>query len=109
VRRRRFSTSQKKIILTAAAAPGATVAEVAHRYDVSRTLIHNWRRQEAVSLLGATVRFTPVQLAAPEPSVVEAPALLSRIEIELAGSARVRLEGPIDEASLRVVLRVLRS
>ncbi len=84
------------------------MSEVARRYDVRRSLIHNWRRQEASSLLGATVRFTPVQLAAPEPAAAES-ALRSRIEIELASSVRVRLEGPIDEVSLELVLRVLRA
>lgn len=85
------------------------MSEVAQRYDVRRSLIHNWRRQEAASLLGATVRFTPVQLAAPVPPAPEAAELRSRIEIELPGLVRVRLEGAIDEASLQLVLRVLRA
>jgi hypothetical protein len=36
------------------------VSEASREYGVGRNLIHNWRRQEAVSVLGATVRFTPV-------------------------------------------------
>jgi transposase-like protein len=62
-RRRRFSVEQKKAILAEAAA-GATVAEVSRRHQITRSLIHNWRRQEAASLLGATVKFTPVSLEA---------------------------------------------
>ena len=59
-RRRRFSLEAKQAILKAAGEPGATVSVVARQYGVGRSLIHNWRRQEAASVLGATVRFTPV-------------------------------------------------
>jgi transposase-like protein len=44
--------------------PGTTVWEVSRRHQITRSLIHNWRRQEAASLLGATVKFTLVQLPA---------------------------------------------
>jgi len=33
------------------------VSEVSRQYGVGRSVIHNWRRQEAVAVLGATVRF----------------------------------------------------
>ena len=62
-RRRRYSTEQKKAILAEASAPGTTVSEVSRRHQITRSLIHNWRRQEAASLLGATVKFTPVRVA----------------------------------------------
>lgn len=110
-RRRRYSPEQKKAILAEAATPGTTVSEVSRRHQITRSLIHNWRRQEAASLLGATVKFTPVQLPAelPQPKPAEAvPSACGRIEIALAGDVCVRLEGPVDEESLRCVLRVLR-
>ncbi|MPZ35361.1 MAG: transposase [Rhodospirillales bacterium] len=62
LRRRRYSPEQKKAILAEAASPGTTVTEVSRRHQVTRSLIHNWRRQEAASLLGATVKFTPVRV-----------------------------------------------
>ncbi len=106
-RRRRYSTEQKKAILAEAAAPGATVSEVSRRHQITRSLIHNWRRQEAASLLGATVRFTPVRVPA-ETSKPARAVPSGRIEIELPGDVRVRIEGPVEEESLRRVLRVLR-
>lgn len=66
-RRRRYSTEQKKAILAEASEPGATVSEVSRRHQITRSLIHNWRRQEAASLLGATVKFSPVGLPAELP------------------------------------------
>src|SRR6266851_3119273 len=63
-RRRRFRLEEKQTILKAAAEPGATVSEVSRQYGVGRSLIHNWRRQEALAVLGATVRFAPVAVAA---------------------------------------------
>lgn len=110
-RRRRYSAEEKKAILGEAAAPGATVSEVSRRHNITRSLIHNWRRQEAASLLGATVRFTPVTVAREMPRAIEAPSKTetdSRIEIELPGGVRVRVEGVVDEESLKRVLRALR-
>lgn len=110
-RRRRYSAEAKKAILAEASAPGATVSEVALRHNITRSLIHNWRRQEAASLLGATVRFTPVTVATEMPKTIEAPPKMEaggRIEIELPDGVRVRVEGGVDEESLKRVLRALR-
>lgn len=109
-RRRRYSTEQKKAILAEAAAPGTTVSEVSRRHEITRSLIHNWRRQEAASLLGATVKFSPLRVPAalPQPKQADAaPSPRGRIEIALGGNVCLRLEGPVDEESLRRVLRVL--
>lgn len=109
--RRRYSAEAKKAILADASAPGATVSEVALRHNITRSLIHNWRRREAASLLGATVRFTPVTVATEMPKAMEARPKMEaggRIEIELPGGVRVRVEGGVDEESLKRVLRALR-
>ena len=99
-RRRRFSLEEKKVILRAAAEPGATVSEVSRQYGVGRSVIHNWRRQEAVSVLGATVRFTPVAVSAQRPGG-------GTIEIELADGVRLRVDPAVDEEALKRVLRAL--
>ena len=94
-----------------ASAPGATVTEVSRRHNITRGLIHNWRREEAGSLLGATVRFAPVAMAPSTPEAIEAPEKMGtsgRIEIELPGGVRVRVEGTVDEEGLKRVLRALR-
>src|SRR5258708_2610396 len=84
-RRRRFSVEEKHIILEAAEDPGATVSEVSRQYGVGRSLIHNWRRQKAVSVLGATVRFTPVAV---EPERRHG----GTIEIQVGRGVQVRLQ-----------------
>ncbi|MFY9343857.1 MAG: transposase [Planctomycetota bacterium] len=99
-RRRRYRLEEKQTILKAAAEPGSTVSEVSRQYGVGRSLIHNWRRQEAVAVLGATVRFTPVTVA-PERRPGGA------IEIELDGGVQVRVDAAVDEEALKRVLRAL--
>lgn len=42
-RRRRWSEEDRVLILTEAFSPGACVAEVARRHDVSSALIYTWR------------------------------------------------------------------
>ena len=87
------------------------MSEVSRRHQITRSLIHNWRRQEAASLLGATVRFTPVTVVAEMPRAAEVPSAtpaVGRIEIELPGGVRIRVEGGVEEESLKRVLRALR-
>ena len=100
-RRGRYSQTEKQTILKAVAA-GGTVSEVSRQYGIGRSLIHNWRRQEAVAMLGATVRFAPVSVAPEKP----APGV-GTIEIELDDGVRLRVDGSVDEAALRRVLRAL--
>lgn len=99
-RRRRFSLEEKRAILKAAGEPGATVSEVSRHYGVGRGVIHNWRRQEAVAVLGATVRFTPVAVARAGPAG-------GAIEIELGDGVRVHVDAAVDEEALKRVLRAL--
>jgi transposase len=99
-RRRRFSLEEKRTILKAAGEPGATVSEVSRQYGVGRGVIHNWRRQEAVAVLGATVRFTPV-------AVAQARRAGGTIEIELGDGVRVHVDAAVDEEALKRVLRAL--
>ena len=44
-RRRRWSEEERVWILTGAFSPGACVAEVARRHDVSTALIYTWRNK----------------------------------------------------------------
>jgi transposase len=44
-RRRRWSDEERLRILTEAFSPGACVADVARRHDVSTALIYTWRRK----------------------------------------------------------------
>jgi transposase len=101
-RRRRYSLEEKQAILKAAAEPGSTVSDVARQHGIGRSLIHNWRRQEAVAVLGATVRFTSVALAPDRTAALAG----GTIEIELDG-VRLRVDAAVDEPALKRVLRAL--
>lgn len=43
-RRRRWSAAEREEIVLASITPGAVIAEVARRFDVSTSLIYRWRR-----------------------------------------------------------------
>ena len=64
-RRRRWSEDQKRQIVGAAFAPGATVSEVAHQADLCNSVIYKWRRE----LQRADSGFTPVIVKADEATV----------------------------------------
>jgi transposase len=87
-RRRRWSEEDQCRILTAAFAPGATVAAVSRQYDVATSLIYKWRRTLRAREAGfAEVVVVPDESAgAPVPAAV--PAM---IELEIAGKVRLRI------------------
>jgi transposase len=64
-RRRDWTTEEKAELLAATMAPGATVTEVARRFDVSRSLLWTWRRK-AMAELAAEMgpRFVPLRIEA---------------------------------------------
>ena len=117
-RRRRWSSEQKAALVSETAQPGASVAEVARRHGISRSLLYNWRR-EALAHNGVAVglpELVPVVIAgeASEPATAEgrrkrAARAAGMIEIALPGAVRVRVCGRIEERTLRTVLAVLRS
>ena len=100
-RRRRWSPSEKALIVEASYGPGAVVTDVARRHEVHPNLLHHWRRQ-AQRAGGGGLKLLPVTVAA---SGNRATASGS-IEIEL-GSVRVRVDAAVDEAALGRVLRAL--
>jgi hypothetical protein len=48
-RHRRWRDEERQEILSAAFAPGASVAEVARRFEVATSLIYKWRQQSRAS------------------------------------------------------------
>ena len=125
-RRRRFSLEEKRRLVGAAFAPGAVVSEVARRADVCASLIYRWRRELgqapggfAELIVAPMIRGggdggddlrclsapSPVQAARPSGAdVVAAPA----IEIELAGSSRVRIPASMPPDLAAAVIAALR-
>ena len=125
-RRRRFSLEEKRRLVGAAFAPGAVVSEVARRADVCASLIYRWRRELGQAPGGFAELIVapmiggggdggddlrclsappPVQAARPSGAdVVAAPA----IEIELAGSSRVRIPASMPPDLAAAVIAALR-
>ena len=89
-RRRRWSWEQKRAMVEAAFAPGSVVREAARRLDVGSNQLYRWRRELQDRAGGgfAPVMVLPDHHQPAERAVADSGAM---IEIELAGSARVRL------------------
>ena len=108
-RRRRWSEEERLRILAEAFAPGATVAEVARRHDVSRALIYLWRR-EALGPMPAPsamlgTGFVPAVVADAPPSPAEGGAA---IVVELSGGSLVRIAASAPAPLAAAVLKALR-
>lgn len=124
-RRRRWSAAEKDQIVAAALAPEASVAAIARRHGVSRSLVYAWRREAMVGPGEvATPALVPVVVTAASESAGkrDAPATTMQatprssghnahegvIEIALASGARLTVRGAVDLKGLRTVLSVLR-
>ena len=116
--RRKHSEALKRDLVERSLRAGASVAAIAQEHGINANLLFNWRRlylRGRDSSAPATPTPTPTLL----PVTVQASAAVSVpkawqprtpsgvIEIDI-GSARVRLRGAIDEASVRCVLQTLR-
>jgi transposase len=91
-RHRRWREDERRQILTAAFAPGASVADVARQYDVATSLIYKWR-QQAVSASRAGTSFRPaVVVDEPACSLVRTASVDKEpICVELSDGTRVRI------------------
>lgn len=130
-RRRRWSAEEKSRIVAEASAPGAKVAEVARRQDVSRNLIYFWRRAASRGVLGdaavgALPGLVPVVVSAaderPVPDAADATPAVEKgrspasaatraeeaIEVVLPDETRLTVRGRVEERTLRAVIRALR-
>lgn len=121
-RRREHSVEYKRDLVARSLEPGVSVAAIAMDSGINANLLFGWRRRH----LGSLAQAEPAPVHSPAavllPVAIEAapcevhrvpqapPARSSNgtIEIEI-GSARVRLRGPVDDASLRSVLTALRA
>jgi transposase len=113
--RRTWPLTDKIRIVEASFVPGASVSVIARANDVNANQVFLWRRQFRKGLLRpatAESSLLPVRIARNASTVSsrlrsEVPAGGS-ILIELA-SARLRIEGSIDRATLLTVLEVFHS
>lgn len=100
-RRRRWPRAEKERIVAAAIEPGAVASEVARAAGIHVSQLFRWR-QQLCGAPSAAPAFSPV-VVTPGPGAPPAPA----IEIEFATGARMRLMGPVDASTVKVVVAVL--
>lgn len=99
-RRRRWSSEEKRSIVSAAFAPGAIVREVARRSDVTPSLIYRWRRDLAAASRGfAEVVITPAGEA-----VMDVPG---SVELEFPGNVRARISASVPPSLAAAVVEAL--
>jgi len=116
--RRRRSAAERRRVVEETLEPGASVAKVALRHGVNANQVFQWRRLYRDGKLGTApanaITLLPVSvaededLAKSEPFEVVPPSA-SAIHIELPGEIRISLEGSVDPAVVRAVLKSLRS
>jgi transposase len=103
-RHRHWPEALKREIVAAAAAPGASVSQVARQYDVNTNLVFTWRRQ-CGEQAASGLQMMPVVVAPEQPTTRPASTLPAEfIEIELPQGYRVRIVGSVKTAALRAVL-----
>ena len=122
-RRRRWSATEKLRIVAETEQPGAGIAEIARRYEISRGLLWNWRSlvRRGVLRPEPPAVFVPVRVISERPTAeankrAEPPAATgrdaavadSRIEITLPDGTSIRVGQEISLATLRRVVSVLR-
>jgi len=111
-RRRRWNDEERLEILNEAFAPGACVAEVARRRDVSTALVYTWRRK----LRDAHSEAQPDDLASPgfaaavmvEDAAFAPSGLQPAIVIDLARGKRISIFASASPALVASALKALR-
>lgn len=102
-RRRLFSQEQKLAILEEAFAPGAHVAAVARRHEISTGQLYTWRRKAMAAIAGPAF-VEAVASDPPKASEIDASMV---IRIEMA-TARISISGTASPALVSAVLKGLR-
>jgi transposase len=101
-RRRRWSRAEKERIVAAAMEPGAVASEVARAAGVHASQLFRWRQQLCSAAPAAAV-FAPVVIAPGG----GAPTTPGAIEIEFSTGARMRITGPVEASTVKVLVAVL--
>ena len=113
--RRRRRTAEELRIVEEALEAGASVARVARKHGVNANQVFAWSRLYESGRLGAPasgMKLLPVRVVEEHAPVKEAvaeiaPLQAGTIHIELPGRALISLEGSVDPAMIRAVLRSL--
>ena len=101
-RRRRYPAEVKRRLVEEALQPGASVSAIARQHNINTNMLFTWCRQAQRGLLAAPPQATFVPVG-----VIGGNA--SPIEIELPDGTRLRVAAPVDAATLRQVLEILKA
>lgn len=111
-RRRRWSDEERLQILTEAFSPGACVAQVCRRYDISSALIYTWRRKlrdaRAQTLPEAVPGPVFAQAVMDEDTAVRDRTQHPAIIVDLARGKRMSIFGSASPAQVAAALKALR-
>ncbi|MGE8143564.1 IS66-like element accessory protein TnpA [Novosphingobium sp. NPDC080210] len=106
-RRRRWSVEEQRRILEEAFAPGACVAQVARRHDVSTALVYTWRRKLGATLVASQEDHGFVEaVVLEESSSVPTPGQPAII-VELSHGARVSIYNSASATLAQTVVKAL--
>jgi transposase len=113
-RRRRWSEDEKvRIVLESLEGP-RQISATARRYNISRSLLTQWRRSFRPELKGGVgqhpvgfVQATVVEQPEPAPAP-STPTVGGTIEIEFTSGARVRISGVVDVPTLQAAVAIVR-
>jgi len=102
-RRRRWSTDQKREIVSAAFAPESSISTVARQADIDRSLIYRWRQQLGMAPPG----FSEVVVSSG--AVGSSDRNETAIEVVIGDSARARIPVSVSpELAVAVVKALVR-
>jgi transposase len=126
-RRRRWSAADKLRIVAEADEPGAKVAEVARRHEISRSILWAWRRQaragrlkmsdppdflpvvvDTASAVDAPIATASAPSAAPLPTEAPPPPDQRAITITLANGTRLEISAALSLPALSCIIGALR-
>ncbi len=111
-RRRRWSDEEKSRIVREAQEPGVRYADVARRHDISAAQLYQWRVAQREGRLidpcGGSIGFLEVACDALDVDApVEAPVVMTSIEISLPGGRVLKTSSSLTTAELKRLIRAV--
>jgi transposase len=110
-RRRRWRDDEKLAIVMSVGVAGATITEVAHRYDVTRQQIYTWRgelKKKGLLSASANALFVPIDMNSVQTDVQEDRESRSgMIELRLSCGRTLRFGRAVDTAALTQLIRAV--
>ena len=109
-KRRSWALEEKRRIVDESLEDGASIAEVARRYDLNANQLFTWRRQFGVepTALQELAPILPVTITPDTPTENSAPGSTGQMEIVLAEGDRIIVWCDVETAALSRVVKALR-